>query len=118
LISTLVVYLGPLIYIKNKDVIDAHLKNAGDMVNQQATQIKDLAAQHTKGATETISTYAGEYTKKAQDLVGQSRQKIPEVTGTNGSVNTAKVPDYPSVPKEAPVAHAEVPEAQPVAILE
>jgi len=116
LISTLTLYLGPLVYIKNKDAIDAQLKNAGDMVNQQATQIKDLAAHHTKGATDTISTYAGEYTKKAQDMVGQSRQKIPEVTGTNGSANTTKVPDFPAVPKEAPVADAEVPKAQPVAV--
>ncbi|TID16496.1 Reticulon-domain-containing protein [Venturia nashicola] len=88
LISTLALYLGPLIYVQNKEVIDAQLKNAGDMVSQQSKQIKDMAAQHTKGATETISTYAGEYTKKAQDMVGQSRQKIPEVVSTNGSTST------------------------------
>ena len=118
MISTLALYLGPLIYIKNKDAIDAQLKNAGDMVSQQATQIKDLAAQHTKGATNTISTYAGEYTKKAQDMVGQSRQKIPEVVGTNGSASTTKTPEFPSVPKESPIADAEVPKPQPEAILE
>jgi hypothetical protein len=118
LITTLAVYLGPLIYIQNKEVIDAHLKNAGEMVSQQATQIKDMAAQHTKGATDTISSYAGEYTKKAQDMVGQSRQKIPEVVGTNGSTSATKTPDFPSVPKESPIADAQVPAPQPEAILE
>ncbi|RDI89578.1 hypothetical protein Vi05172_g14 [Venturia inaequalis] len=118
LISTLAVYLGPLIYIQNKEIIDAQLKNAGDMVSQQSKQIKDMAAQHTKGATETISTYAGEYTKKAQDMVGQSRQKIPEIVGTNGSTSTTKAPEFPSVPKEEPIADAQVPKPQPEAILE
>lgn len=118
LISTLAVYLGPLIYIRNKEVIDAHLKNAGDLVNQQTKQIKDMAAQHTKGATDTISSYAGEYSQKAQAMVGQSRQKIPEVTGTNGSASTTKTPEFPSVPKEAPIADAQLPKPQPEAILE
>ncbi|QDS72984.1 hypothetical protein FKW77_008843 [Venturia effusa] len=117
LISTLALYLGPLVYIQNKELIDAQLKNAGDIVSQQSKQIKDMAAQHTKGATDTISTYAGEYTKKAQEMVGQSRQKIPGI-GTNGSTSATKTSDFPSVPKEEPIADAQVPKPQPEAILE
>ncbi|KAF2436362.1 hypothetical protein EJ08DRAFT_578216 [Tothia fuscella] len=87
LIYTSAIYLGPLVYIKNKDVIDANLNHAGNLVKQQSSQVKDLAAHHTGRAADTVRTYAGEYTQKAQSMVGQSRQKIPDITGSNSNSN-------------------------------
>ncbi|KAF2193779.1 hypothetical protein K469DRAFT_242632 [Zopfia rhizophila CBS 207.26] len=95
LIATTIAYLGPLIYIQNKEVIDAQLQQASHMVNQQATQIKDLAAQHTGNAAKTFQSYAGEYTHKAQDAINQyrGRSASPEI----------KKEDFPSAPKNEPV---------------
>ena len=91
LIATTVVYLGPLIYIENKALIDGHLQNASSIANQQASQFKDLAGQHTSRATSTISQYTGDYTSKAQDYIGttigKSRQKI------------VKENDFPTAPQ-------------------
>jgi len=118
LMFTTALYLCPLVYIKNKDFIDEHLQNANNRINQQATQVKDLAAQHTGRATETMKSYAGEYTKKAQDMMGQSRQKIPANAGTASSTNSSsvKASDFPSAPKQEPqysVPSAEIPKAEP-----
>jgi hypothetical protein len=124
LIFTTGIYLGPLVYIKNKEVIDAHLEHAGNVVSQQAGQVKDLASQHTGRAAETVSSYVGEYTQKAQGMIGQSRQKIPGFTNGNGSAPTSvkdsdfpKAPKevFPSAPKEEPISHAEIPKAEPAA---
>jgi len=114
LISTIALYISPLIYLKNKEAIDAQLAHASELINQQTTQIKDLAAHHTKGATNTVKSYAGDYSKLASEYIGQSRQKISGVnTGTNGSSSTVKASDFPAAPKEAPVANAEIPKAEP-----
>jgi hypothetical protein len=95
LIATTVAYLGPLVYIKNKDVIDAQLEQAGTMASQQASQIKELAAQHTSNATKTFQSYAGEYTNKAQETINQyrGRSTSPEV----------KKEDFPAAPRHEPV---------------
>jgi hypothetical protein len=108
LIATTVVYLGPLIYIQNKEVIDSHLERAGTMASQQATQIKDLAAQHTGNAAKTVQAYAGEYTNKAQETINQYR-------GRASSPEATKKEDFPSAPKHEPkpASAAEVPVAQP-----
>ncbi|KKY29189.1 putative cell lysis protein [Phaeomoniella chlamydospora] len=89
LLATLVIYLGPLIYLENKELIDGHLNNASDIINQQTNQFKDLAGQHTSRATETVKQYTGEYAAKAQEMIGtgKSRQKI------------IKENDFPAAPK-------------------
>jgi len=125
LLATSTVYLAPLIYIKNKEVIDAHLEHAGNVVTQQASQVKDLASQHTGRAAETARSYVGEYTQKAQGMIGQSRQKITGVTNGNGTTAPiVKSEDFPAAPKEVypdapkaePISHAEVPKAEPEAV--
>jgi ABC-type multidrug transport system fused ATPase/permease subunit len=114
LITTFAIYLTPLVYIKNKEVIDEQIANASKLINQQTNQLKELAAHHTKGATDTVKSYAGDYSKKASEYIGQSRQKISGVnTSTNGSPSTVKASDFPPAPKEAPIAEAEVPKAEP-----
>ncbi|KAK7887749.1 hypothetical protein LTR67_009652 [Exophiala xenobiotica] len=100
LLSTCVIFLGPLIYIENKEVIDAQLENAGNIIGHQTSQIKDLTAQHTSKGLETVKQYTGTATAKAQEMVGSARQKIPSPTTTTGS---GKAPvqegDFPSAPK-------------------
>ncbi|KAF2020831.1 hypothetical protein BU24DRAFT_456860 [Aaosphaeria arxii CBS 175.79] len=103
LIATTVAYLAPLIYIKNKEVIDAHLEKASSLASQQAAQVRDLAAQHTGQAAKTFQTYAGEYTHKAQETFNQyrGRSASPEV----------KKEDFPVAPKHEPAPEtAAVPE--------
>jgi hypothetical protein len=119
LIFTTTVYLAPLIYIKNQELIDSHLEHAGNVVSQQAGQVKDLASQHTGRAAETARSYVGEYAQKAQGMIGQSRQKIAGVTSGNGSTSSSSVKDsdfptapkevFPSAPKEEPISHAKIP---------
>ncbi|KAF2749661.1 hypothetical protein M011DRAFT_465336 [Sporormia fimetaria CBS 119925] len=97
LIATSVAYLGPLVYIKNKDVIDSHLRQASNVASQQATQIRDLAAQHTSNVTKTVQNYAGEYTHKAQETINQYR-------GGRSTSPDVKRTDLPSAPKHEPLA--------------
>ena len=96
LIATSVIFLGPLIYIENKELIDGQLEHAGNIIGQQTTQIKDLTAQHTSKGLESVKQYTGTAAAKAQDLVGTARQRIPSPT-------TGKTPvkenDFPSAPK-------------------
>jgi hypothetical protein len=95
LIATVVTYLGPLIYIKNKEVIDAQLEKGYNIANQQATQIKDLGAQYTGNAAKTVQGYTKTYTAKAQDTINnyRGRSASPEV----------KKESFPNAPVHEPV---------------
>jgi hypothetical protein len=111
LIATTVAYLGPLVYIKNKDVIDAQLNKAGSMATQQASQIRDLAAQHTGNAAKTFQNYAGEYTHKAQETINQYR-------GRSASPDVKK--EFPAAPKHEPSVPApkeQIPAREPEQLL-
>lgn len=95
LLSTVVLFSAPLIYIENKEFVDAQLDEAAKVIGQQTSQLKDLTAQHTSKGFDTVKQYTGAYTAKAQDLVGNigaSRQKIP----TQPAV---KAESFPSAPK-------------------
>jgi len=95
LIGTSITFLGPLIYLQNKEFIDAHIDHAGNVIGAQAGQVRDLAAQHTTQATETVRSKAGEYTQKAQQLISDARGKATNGTAAhNGTTH-----DYPGVPK-------------------
>ena len=110
LIGTCAIYLGPFIYIQNKQFIDEHLGHAHSAVVQQGSQIKDLAAQHTGRATEVAKQYAGDYTSKAQGYIGSARgtSASPEPQSSNPAY---KAGDFPHAPKQEPTAgvtgHAE-----------
>lgn len=113
MISTIITFLGPLIYIKNKDVIDAQLEKGYNIANQQAQQVKGLANQHAGNAMKTVQGYTQQATAKAQETVNQyrGRSTSPEV----------KKADFPSAPRHAPAAESSdeededesVPVAQP-----
>ncbi|KAL9119926.1 MAG: hypothetical protein Q9187_003517 [Circinaria calcarea] len=120
LIATSITYLGPLVYISNKDLIDHHLTNLSNIINSQATQVKDLAGHHTTRATETVKAYAGDYSAKAQEYIGSARGRStsPEVTGKSspstpmksntpmksgpGSPPSYSSSDFPHAPKQEP----------------
>lgn len=96
LISTCFVFLGPLVYLQNQEIIDAQIQTASDLVGQQATQFRDLAAQHTGRASETLRGYANDYAQKAQGMVGGAKNRAP-----SGSV---KKEDFPAAPSKSPAS--------------
>jgi hypothetical protein len=111
LLATSVTFLSPLIYVNNKELIDGHLNHAGNLISSQANQVRDIAAQNTQKASDSLRSYAGEYSQKAQELIDNARGKVsgtpspvttPGVTGT-----TTKAPQFPVAPKTEPV-HAPV----------
>lgn len=98
LIATHITFLGPLIYIKNKDVIDAQLEKGYNIANQQAQQVKGLANQRAEQAMKTVQGYTQQATAKAQETVNQyrGRSASPEV----------KKQAFPAAPKHEPVAES------------
>jgi len=96
LLSTCVIFLGPLVYLENQELIDGHLQHAGHLIGEQTNQIKDLTAQHTSAGFESVKQYTGTYAAKAQEMVGSARQKIPSPTTGKAPVNET---DFPTAPK-------------------
>ena len=115
LIGVSCIYLGPLVYMTNKELIDEQLSNASDIVNTQANQVKDLAGHHTARAQETVKAYAGDYSAKAQSYIGNARGRStsPEIASSKpaGNAPTTSGPgsspkysssDFPHAPKQEP----------------
>ena len=100
LIGVIITFIGPLIYSQNKEVIDENLQKAGDVINKQAVQVRELAAQKTGRASETMKTYAGEYGHKAQEAIGAAKSKA--AASRAGSENYNKN-DFPNAPKNEPI---------------
>jgi hypothetical protein len=123
LIATSVLFLAPLIYKTNQDLIDHHIRNASNVVNQQTEQVKQLASHHAARATETTRQYVGDYSAKAQEMIGNARgRSVSPVANTkpsakseaplkkettNGTFNSSnsaafsyKSTDFPAAPKE------------------
>ena len=105
--------MGPLIYMTNKELIDHHVKNASEVANAQANQLKDLAGHHTARAHETVKSYAGDYSAKAQEYMGSARGRStsPEVNSSKpisdapiksepGSSPKYSSDDFPHAPKQ------------------
>ena len=119
LITVCCVYLGPLIYMSNQEIIDEWLQNASNVVNAQATQVRDLAGHHTSRATETVKSYAGDYTSKASSYIGSARggsaspvsspkgaKASPGATAGPGSSPKYNTSDFPHAPKQEPIPGA------------
>lgn len=103
LMADIVVFLGPLVYIKNREVIDHQVEHMQDVVSAQTAQLRDVAAHHASVAAEQVKTYTHEYTAKAQELVGRktsavNSQDLPVKTSTVSSQ------DFPAAPRQEPVA--------------
>ena len=108
LIATTVVYLTPLIYISNQELIDHHVANANDVMAAQVGQVRELAGQHGAKAASTLKGYAGDYSAKAHEMLGtatgRGRSTSPEVT--------MKSEDFPQAPKTEPAVNT-TPVAEP-----
>lgn len=88
MIATTVVFLTPLIYTTNQELIDSQIKHATEIVNAQTAQLRTVAQKHTEQATQLTKEYLGDYTAKAQSLIKGAR-------GTE-----LKASDFPPAPKE------------------
>lgn len=126
LFAACVTFLVPLVYTQNKELIDAQYEHVSNIAAEQTRQIRDLTAEHTSKAAETIKGYTGEYTSVASEYIGKSRQKIP-ILSNGDSKTDAKSADFPEAPKTdlstaaadttpAQTAPVEEPVAEPVAV--
>lgn len=97
LFATSVIFITPLIYVSNKELIDSQIQHASEVVGEQTTQLKNLTAEHTSKGLETVKQYTGDYTAAASEYIGKSRQKIPVVGGISQS--DVKSTDFPDAPK-------------------
>ncbi|KAL2061848.1 hypothetical protein VTL71DRAFT_7226, partial [Oculimacula yallundae] len=73
LIASSVLFLTPLIYKTNKELIDANISKASSIINKQTVQVKNLASQQAARATETTKSFVGDYSAKAQEMIGSAR---------------------------------------------
>lgn len=107
LIGTCFTFLGPLVYIQNKEVIDAQIEKGYNVANQQAQQVKGLANQHAGNAIKTVQGYTQQATARAQETVNQyrGRSTSPEVQ--------VKKEDFPSAPKNNPTTASSNEETTP-----
>ncbi|MCJ1390399.1 hypothetical protein MMC18_003258 [Xylographa bjoerkii] len=81
LIAVSVIYLAPLIYISNKELIDHHVANASNIANAQAKQVQDLAGHHTARLTETVKAQTSTYSAKAQEYMGAAKDRTSTAVG-------------------------------------
>lgn len=103
LVSACVVYLGPLIYVQNKELIDSQLEHASTVIGQQTAQVRDITAQQAGHTLESIKSYTSDYTAKAGELIGSARQQIPIPAALGGDAtatksNGVKEGDFPDAP--------------------
>ena len=83
LIGASVLFLTPLIYKQNKETIDAQIRHASRVVNQQTVQVKQVAVQQANATMNTTKHFVDEYSTKASNLIGQkSRQASATVQDT------------------------------------
>ena len=99
LISATVLFVTPLVYKTNKEVIDHYIAQATEIVNQQSKQVRDMAAQQASRASETTKQYVGDYSSKAQELIGNARARSNSPTAVK-SEPALKNEDFPNPPSE------------------
>ncbi|KAK5098626.1 hypothetical protein LTR70_002514 [Exophiala xenobiotica] len=114
LFATCVTFLVPLVYTQNKELIDSQYEHVSNVAIQQTQQFRDLTAQQTSKAAETVKAYTGEYANVASEYIGKSRQKIqtqmPSSSGTtNGTTSGAS--NGSNGPINAGVTEADFPQA-------
>ncbi|KKA19760.1 hypothetical protein T310_6252 [Rasamsonia emersonii CBS 393.64] len=113
LIAVTIAYLGPLVYISNREIIDEQIHSVQQLINAQASHVRGIAEQHTAHATGLVKQYASDYSAKAQGYI--RRSATPEVAKAPASGTTIKTEpvspqpsfkqsDFPEAPKTEPVA--------------
>lgn len=101
LIATSLVYLTPLIYTTNKELIDGHLLRGREIISKQADQVRSAAAQHTGQVSVAARSVLGEYGKKAQQMIGsRGGMDKPDKQGKSQKMSSEKAPKaFPEVPQ-------------------
>ncbi|KAK5134572.1 hypothetical protein LTR08_006358 [Meristemomyces frigidus] len=107
LVGATVIYFAPLAYIQNKELIDGHLQNAGNIIGQQTQQVREIASQQTNKAMEASSNTLKTYSARASEMVGQTKQKAVEKNilspqTADQTEQTIKGENFPNAPKEDP----------------
>lgn len=112
LLFTTFAFFTPLIYIQNQELIDHHISNAQDLLNQQATQVRDLASQHTSKAMEASQSALKDYSAKASEMIGGakkaavdkgvvSKETVDKLPGGGAAASpngVVKKEDFPAAP--------------------
>lgn len=117
LIAVTIAYIGPLVYMNNREVIDARVDEAQSMINSHAKQLKGLAEERTTHATGLMRQYVDDYSTKAQGYLNP-RSVSPEMTKAPAPVKTEPAApeitmEFPEAPKDEPVVAAVSEEPQP-----
>jgi hypothetical protein len=114
-----VLYFAPLVYLQNKELIDAQLNRTAEVIKQQSNQLRDASAQSISRASETARSYAGEYGSQVQNLIGNAKAKTAQTYDqAAGQVKQATSSkqvnhsDFPKAPEE-PIGTATVPKPVP-----
>lgn len=117
LLGVNIAYIGPLVYISNREIIDEQIAEVQKLINAQANHAKELAGQQTARATGLVKHYANDYSSKAHEYIGNRRSASPEVAKAPAvkaepvSPPKFQTTDFPEAPKTEPVAATE-PEAE------
>ena len=114
LVAVTIAYFGPLVYMNNYEVIDAHIEEAQSVVNTQATQLKDLVEERAGHAKGVAQKYVDDYSNLAQQYLVPRRpsSKSPEMTKTAAPA----IKKEPSAePEIKPSAFPEAPKTEPLA---
>ncbi|KAL1957568.1 hypothetical protein VTO42DRAFT_5795 [Malbranchea cinnamomea] len=75
LLGVTVAYMGPLIYINNKEFIDEQINALQDIINAQTVHVKEMAETRTAHATEVVRHYVNDYRARAHDYVVSTRAR-------------------------------------------
>ncbi|ROT40553.1 hypothetical protein SODALDRAFT_99002 [Sodiomyces alkalinus F11] len=97
-------FLVPLVYTSNQELIDNQLKNASHVISEQTQQFRSIASQQTAHATDLTKQYMGDYSAKAQELLGRrsaSPEAVPKPAPAQSTADVEEV-DFPAPPTEEP----------------
>ncbi|KAI1203997.1 Reticulon-domain-containing protein [Nemania serpens] len=100
LIGTTALFLAPLIYTTNKELIDQYVQEGSNLVSSQTEQLRQVASEHTSHATEIAKQYMGDYTAKAQGLLHRGGSASPEPIPKSAPQSNIKHTDFPEAPKQ------------------
>lgn len=105
--ATCVLYLGPLIYIKNREAIDSTVDQMEHVISTQAHQLRDLTVMHANQASQTVKAYADEYSHVAQEYMGAAKKSVSGAVPATSSTTPEPIAKSQSVGSTDPYTKAE-----------
>ncbi|KAG9947504.1 hypothetical protein KCU85_g5747, partial [Aureobasidium melanogenum] len=101
LLFTTLIYTVPLIYINNREVIDAQIEQASTIISEQTQQVRTIAAEQTQHATDIAKSTATDLQNRASELIGQAKQRAGQADAPNpANLNPAKDEPEREIKKE------------------